>query len=210
MKVAPTWTTTNSTITETIVKTERIIVRLIMKQSWSWWCLIWKNFKVSLLLSKKLHPPNTPKNQQSSKSGVVSRVSKSSATPSLSPVDSSVWGDKPAGSPATTDPSPYLTCLMSNPTQTQTPTSSTSLSSKSSSLHNSNSSITAGNGTNLTSLWVGNVDSEVTEEVLIEMFSAYGQLTNVRCLPDKYCAFINFKTKEEASKAMNALQVRLF
>lgn len=165
---------------------------------------------LSLLLSKKLNPPNTPKNQQLTKSSVVSRVSKVSTNPSLSPVDSSLWGDKPTGSPATTDPSPYLTCLMSNPqphTQAHTPSSSTSLSSKSSSLHNSNSSITAGgNGPNLTSLWVGNVDSEVTEEVLIEMFSAYGQLTNVRCLPDKYCAFINFKTKEEAGKAMNALQ----
>lgn len=61
-----------------------------------------------------------------------------------------------------------------------------------------------------TSLWIGNVDPSVTEEVLIEMFSLYGQLANVRCLPDKYCAFVNFKTKEDAQKAMQALQVSFY
>lgn len=58
-----------------------------------------------------------------------------------------------------------------------------------------------------TSLWIGNVDPGVTEDVLIEMFSNFGQLANVRCLPEKYCAFVNFKTKEDAQKAMNNLQV---
>lgn len=57
-----------------------------------------------------------------------------------------------------------------------------------------------------TSLWIGNVDPSVTEEILIEMFSSYGQLANVRCLPDKYCAFVNFKSKEDAHRAMQALQ----
>lgn len=60
-----------------------------------------------------------------------------------------------------------------------------------------------------TSLWIGNVDPSVTEEILIEMFSSYGQLANVRCLPDKYCAFVNFKSKEDAHRAMQALQVCL-
>lgn len=79
---------------------------------------------------------------------------------------------------------------------------------------NSSNSINGNNsnGNNInsqpsTSLWVGNVDSSVTEEVLQEMFSAYGQLTNVRCLPEKYCAFVNFKSKDEANKAMLNLQV---
>jgi len=58
-----------------------------------------------------------------------------------------------------------------------------------------------------TSLWIGNVDPSVTEEILSEMFSNYGQLANVRCLAEKYCAFVNFKTKEDAHKAMNNLQV---
>lgn len=32
----------------------------------------------------------------------------------------------------------------------------------------------------------------------------------MRCLPEKYCAFVNFKSKEAAGKAMNALQVSGF
>lgn len=32
-------------------------------------------------------------------------------------------------------------------------------------------------------------------------------MTSVRCLPEKYCAFVNFSSKEAAGKAMNALQV---
>lgn len=57
-----------------------------------------------------------------------------------------------------------------------------------------------------TSLWVGNVDPDVTQQEITEMFAAFGTLTNVRCLPEKYCAFINFKHKEDAAKAMQTLQ----
>ena len=32
-------------------------------------------------------------------------------------------------------------------------------------------------------------------------------MTSVRLLPEKYCAFINFKTKESAGAAMKGLQV---
>mgnify|MGYP001810443733 CR=1 FL=1 len=60
------------------------------------------------------------------------------------------------------------------------------------------------------SLWVGNVDPCVTEKELIDLFAPFGTLLNVRCLPEKYCAFINYKTKEEAAKAMQTLQVRYF
>ena len=58
-----------------------------------------------------------------------------------------------------------------------------------------------------TSLWIGNVDPKVDEEMLSDLFSFYGQLSNVRCLPEKYCAFVNFKTKEDAQRAMQNLQV---
>lgn len=58
-----------------------------------------------------------------------------------------------------------------------------------------------------TSLWIGNVDPNVNEEMLSDLFSQYGQLSNVRCLPDKYCAFVNFKAKEDAQRAMQNLQV---
>lgn len=34
-------------------------------------------------------------------------------------------------------------------------------------------------------------------------------MTSVRLLPEKYCAFINFKTKESAGRAMHGLQVKL-
>jgi hypothetical protein len=30
------------------------------------------------------------------------------------------------------------------------------------------------------------------------------------CLPEKFCAFINYSTKDSAGKAMNHLQVTLF
>ena len=35
----------------------------------------------------------------------------------------------------------------------------------------------------------------------------FGQVTSVRPLPEKFCAFINFKTKEAAGRAMHQLQV---
>ena len=35
----------------------------------------------------------------------------------------------------------------------------------------------------------------------------YGPVTSIRMLPEKYCAFVNFKTKEAAGQAMNGLQV---
>ncbi|XP_005100007.2 uncharacterized protein LOC101855261 [Aplysia californica] len=58
----------------------------------------------------------------------------------------------------------------------------------------------------LTALWVGNVLPSVTEKRLNQLFSKFGQVTSVRPLPDKYCAFINFKTKEAAGRAMHQLQ----
>ena len=61
-----------------------------------------------------------------------------------------------------------------------------------------------------TSLWIGNVDPEVTEDRLAELFGQCGPLANVRCLPEKYCAFVNFKSKEDAQTAMHHLQVGFF
>ncbi|KAK3730414.1 hypothetical protein RRG08_034737 [Elysia crispata] len=58
----------------------------------------------------------------------------------------------------------------------------------------------------LTALWVGNVLPSVTEKRLNQLFSKFGQVTSVRPLPEKYCAFINFKTKEAAGRAMHQLQ----
>ncbi|XP_033756368.1 uncharacterized protein LOC117339098 [Pecten maximus] len=59
----------------------------------------------------------------------------------------------------------------------------------------------------LTALWVGNVlPDKVDDKKLFRIFSRYGAVTSVRCLPEKYCAFINYKTKEAAGKAMQHLQ----
>ncbi|XP_060563592.1 uncharacterized protein LOC132722978 isoform X2 [Ruditapes philippinarum] len=58
----------------------------------------------------------------------------------------------------------------------------------------------------LTALWVGNVLPEVTDKKLHQMFARFGQVKSVRCLPEKYCAFVNFSTKEAAGKAMVGLQ----
>lgn len=58
----------------------------------------------------------------------------------------------------------------------------------------------------LTALWVGNVLPEVTDKKLQQMFAKCGQVKSVRCLPEKFCAFVNFSTKEAAGKAMHSLQ----
>ncbi|GLG96911.1 Uncharacterized protein GBIM_03784 [Gryllus bimaculatus] len=58
------------------------------------------------------------------------------------------------------------------------------------------------------SLWVGNVSQEVTEKQLIEMFSKFGVVLSVRLLPEKYCAFINFRDKSSPGPAMKSLQNR--
>ncbi|XP_076472899.1 uncharacterized protein LOC143302208 isoform X2 [Babylonia areolata] len=58
----------------------------------------------------------------------------------------------------------------------------------------------------LTALWVGNVLPQVTERRLTQMFAKYGPVVSVRMLPEKYCAFINFKLKESAGRAMQNLQ----
>ena len=72
---------------------------------------------------------------------------------------------------------------------------------------NEKSNLNISQANSSTSLWIGNIDPNVTEETLAEMFSEYGQLVNVRCLPEKYCAFVNFKHKEDANKSMLNLQV---
>ncbi|XP_052250044.1 uncharacterized protein LOC127857608 isoform X2 [Dreissena polymorpha] len=58
----------------------------------------------------------------------------------------------------------------------------------------------------LTALWVGNVLPDVGDKKLLQLFSRYGHVKSVRCLPEKYCAFVNFMTKEAAGKAMVGLQ----
>jgi len=58
----------------------------------------------------------------------------------------------------------------------------------------------------LSALWVGNVLPEVSDKKLGQMFSKFGVVTSVRCLPEKFCAFVNFKDKDSAAKALKNLQ----
>ncbi|XP_040412036.1 tetratricopeptide repeat protein 31 isoform X2 [Cygnus olor] len=50
-------------------------------------------------------------------------------------------------------------------------------------------------------LWVGNVTSRITEKVLRDCFSRFGQIQSIRMLPGKRCAFVNFKQKASAEAA---------
>ncbi|KAG1469825.1 hypothetical protein G6F56_003035 [Rhizopus delemar] len=51
------------------------------------------------------------------------------------------------------------------------------------------------------SLWVGNIDSAVTIEILTQVFSMFGPIESVRLLLEKECAFINFFHIEDAIRA---------
>lgn len=72
---------------------------------------------------------------------------------------------------------------------------------------NADSKMDPRNPEGLTALWVGNVlPDKVDDKKLLKIFSRYGSVTSVRTLPEKFCAFVNFKTKEAAGKAMQCLQ----
>nr|XP_032806311.1 dnaJ homolog subfamily C member 21-like [Petromyzon marinus] len=59
---------------------------------------------------------------------------------------------------------------------------------------------------NLISLWVGNLTSAVTEDMLQTLFSPFGQIHSFRMLLDRKCAFVNYTTKEAADRALWSLQ----
>nr|XP_056711716.1 tetratricopeptide repeat protein 31 [Euleptes europaea] len=55
-------------------------------------------------------------------------------------------------------------------------------------------------------VWVGNLTPKVTQDVLLHHFEPFGPIDSVRCLPQKFCAFINFTRREAAEAAYAALQ----
>lgn len=63
-----------------------------------------------------------------------------------------------------------------------------------------------GNLEGFCSLWVGNVTTDVTEKMLLTLFSRYGEVHSIRVLYDRHCAFINYGNTRSPSKAMDALQ----
>ena len=61
------------------------------------------------------------------------------------------------------------------------------------------------------SLWVGNINpEEVSERHLIQLFSRCGRVDNVRILPKRFCAFVNYEKAESATLALEKLQVRKY
>lgn len=58
------------------------------------------------------------------------------------------------------------------------------------------------------SLWVGNINpEEVSERHLMQLFSRCGRVDNVRILPKRFCAFVNYDKAESATLALEKLQV---
>ncbi|KAM7408731.1 hypothetical protein PAMA_002449 [Pampus argenteus] len=55
------------------------------------------------------------------------------------------------------------------------------------------------------SLWVGNVTTELTEKHLWDLFKLYGEIESIRVLHERFCAFVNFKNANMASRAMEKL-----
>ncbi|KAI9294583.1 ARM repeat-containing protein [Neoconidiobolus thromboides FSU 785] len=56
------------------------------------------------------------------------------------------------------------------------------------------------------SLWVGNLDPNVSSNDLLALFSPYGPIESLRVLPEKECAFVNFHSLEDAIKAKDDMQ----
>ena len=56
------------------------------------------------------------------------------------------------------------------------------------------------------SLWLGNVDPTVTEEEIHIAFTPFGTIENVRLLPAKECAFVNYYELDSAIRGRNAMQ----
>ncbi|XP_043919945.1 30S ribosomal protein 2, chloroplastic-like [Protopterus annectens] len=55
-------------------------------------------------------------------------------------------------------------------------------------------------------VWVGNVTKRVTKELLLNYFQRAGPIYSMRILSERYCAFINYSSKEAAERAFKLLQ----
>nr|CAG8541077.1 14030_t:CDS:2 [Entrophospora candida] len=59
------------------------------------------------------------------------------------------------------------------------------------------------------SLWIGNIDPNLTTQDLMQLFSHYGGIESLRLLPDKECGFVNFVRVEDAIRAKDDIMNRL-
>ncbi|XP_069488589.1 tetratricopeptide repeat protein 31 isoform X2 [Ambystoma mexicanum] len=55
-------------------------------------------------------------------------------------------------------------------------------------------------------IWVGNVTSRITGDILLSYFKRFGPIHSIRILYDRTCAFVNFGSKDAAETAFTALQ----
>ncbi|XP_059506718.1 tetratricopeptide repeat protein 31-like isoform X3 [Stegostoma tigrinum] len=55
-------------------------------------------------------------------------------------------------------------------------------------------------------IWIGNVTTRITEEALRAIFETVGTIHSIRMLQDRFCAFINYTTKQAAEQAIAKLQ----
>ncbi|KAM4599770.1 uncharacterized protein V3H82_008077 [Fundulus diaphanus] len=60
-------------------------------------------------------------------------------------------------------------------------------------------------GSPCSSLWVGNVTTEITEKHLWDLFKMYGDIESIRVLHERFCAFVNFRNANMAAQAMEKL-----
>ncbi|GJP73624.1 hypothetical protein CLOP_g4319 [Closterium sp. NIES-67] len=70
-------------------------------------------------------------------------------------------------------------------------------------------SLEAPEDTSIKTLWVGGVDSRITEEDLKDKFYAYGEIESIRLITPRSCAFITYTTREDAEKATEGLANKL-
>jgi hypothetical protein len=56
------------------------------------------------------------------------------------------------------------------------------------------------------SLWIGNVNMDMTENDLRDVFAQFGRIESVRLIMPRKCAFITFSSVDEATRAIEARQ----
>ncbi|CAG8676189.1 7752_t:CDS:2 [Dentiscutata erythropus] len=59
------------------------------------------------------------------------------------------------------------------------------------------------------SLWIGNIDPNLSTQDLMHLFSPYGSIESLRLLPDKECGFVNFVRVEDAIRAKDDIMNRM-
>lgn len=61
----------------------------------------------------------------------------------------------------------------------------------------------------ITSLYIGGVTTEITEDDIRDVFYTYGEISSVRKVASRFCAFVTFTERSAAEKAAEALHGKL-